>query len=1230
MRYLNKIIFINSAQTKYAEVNLDGNVHFIGGNNTGKSTLLRAILFFYNADTLGLGITKQKESYVDFYFKHSNSYIIYEVVREDGKFCVVSYKSQHKVCFRFFSGEYKQSYFINENGYVPDSWEGIAAQLDANKIFYTKRKIDEYKEYRDIIYGNNEGKKHEFRRYSILESKDYQQVPKTIQNVFLNSKMEAEFIKQIIILSLDNDVRIDLNQYAHHLNDFETQLTDIRKFKMPSTTAQAENIAKLYIAIHHLEREKIQIAKELAWAANENEQKEPQIAERLKTQQEKESVLNAKLSRIKELFDEKAKKINGDIRIQDENLKTAKRKNDEYEKKNINQIIEKVEKRADLERDKDGLENEKTLLSTQFADLETKYKALLDALENQMKDFLNGKNAEKNKINADFLLFKDNSAKSFNKQIADFREEYKTEIELAQSNREEKNKIVHDLEIKKEGIKYTRFFEKEIADLTRQIQELSNSLAQLPREKENLSKQIETIQKQWELDEQNLQKDVDRNKEKIDGQINDFEKQITEIESYIISSKDSLYGWLTENYPDWDKTIGKVIDEKNVLFNSSLNPKLATAVIAGNATQSYAKTLYGIEIDLSEIGKTVKTVSDYETEKLALTEQIKSLKKDIGELLIKLEEDKEKLKKKYQPKIREKKDDIRVNDFNFEQNKTKHADLTVKLNDFNNKAQTERANQLENIGIEIDKAVENAENAKTEVVRLEETQSKAIKTKEKERDKIIDAENARKNDLLIAVDAEIKAKSIEIEQQKEVIRTRKNKELSDKGADTKRLNEIEVKLQSVISDLQFIDDNRDLVAVYREDKRELFDKIADFKQEKQKLEKQLETENNKYEKQKSETSKELSDIKAIITDLENNLKSIKEDIESFTEFQNTDCYKSVVEYFGDIDKNLKSEKRVKNLIDEIKSIHYEKLHNRKDELRNTATDFLGKFSENNIFKFKKQIAEENALMSFAEMLSDFVEENKILRIEKEVNERFAWIVSTIGTETGNLLAQSDKIQTIVRKINSDFVERGAIGAGVIKKIELKIEDSKNEIVQLLLRIKKYNDENSMEFGVANLFSTDNQEKKNKEAVDLLKQFVKKINEMKRDIVSLSDSFELKFRIEENQNDTGWVEKLSNVGSEGTDTLIKAMLNIMLLNVFKESVSKRFKDFRLHCMMDEIGKLHTTNVRGILKFANDRNILLINGSPNENDALAFTHIYKLHKDENSTTRIKRLITQSTEK
>ncbi len=80
MRYLNKIILINSASVKYAEVNVDGNVHFIGTQGVGKSTLLRALLFFYNANQQRLGIPVGKKSFVEFYFPFQDSYIIYEVV----------------------------------------------------------------------------------------------------------------------------------------------------------------------------------------------------------------------------------------------------------------------------------------------------------------------------------------------------------------------------------------------------------------------------------------------------------------------------------------------------------------------------------------------------------------------------------------------------------------------------------------------------------------------------------------------------------------------------------------------------------------------------------------------------------------------------------------------------------------------------------------------------------------------------------------------------------------------------------------------------------------------------------------------------------------------------------------------------------------------------------------------------------------------------------------------
>ncbi|MDA8214901.1 MAG: ATP-binding protein, partial [Nitrospiraceae bacterium] len=156
-----------------------------------------------------------------------------------------------------------------------------------------------------------------------------------------------------------------------------------------------------------------------------------------------------------------------------------------------------------------------------------------------------------------------------------------------------------------------------------------------------------------------------------------------------------------------------------------------------------------------------------------------------------------------------------------------------------------------------------------------------------------------------------------------------------------------------------------------------------------------------------------------------------------------------------------------------------------------------------------------------------------------------------------------------------------------------------------------------------------QEAKNKKAVELLKQLVKEISDFKEKEITLSDSFELQFRIVENDNDTNWVEKLSNVGSDGTDVLVKAMINIMLLNVFKEGASKRFRDFRLHCMMDEIGKLHPNNVKGILEFANSRNILLINSSPTTYNATDYRYTYLLAKNTENVTTIKRLVKKGAE-
>jgi hypothetical protein len=1213
MRYLSKIIFINSAQIKYSEINLDGNVHFIGTQGVGKSTLLRAILFFYNADTLGLGIPKQKNSYTDYYFSNSNSYVVCEVTRGEGKFCVVSYKSQHKVCFRFFDGEYKREYFISENGNVPENWEGIAKRLDSAGVYYTRRKVDEHKEYRDILYGNHDGKRNELKRYSLMESRDYLHVPKTIQNVFLNSKMEAEFIKQTIIMSLENDIIIDLKQYSHHLTGFETQLADIRKFKMPGTLNQAGNISKLYIAITHLEKEIAGLAKELALAVERNARHEPEFQKDLERDLLIESDLKQKIEKISEAFKTKESKLKGDIRVLEENIKKAKILGEEYERKSIRDVIRRVEKKNQILTESKHFQGEKDLLFTRFAEIEQKYTVIIDNLKNQFNDFLNSKNSEKNNINANFLTAKDEISSSYSKQIAELNSEFSKQAEYIRNELDAKMQATTDLKIRREGLKHKQFFEQELAGSENEKRSAAAEIDRIKTENTRLNNEKDGLQRSWDFDAREATNETEREKEKHQKIIAEINSSIETITGYLEKSKDSFYGWLSANYPGWENSIGKVIDESSVLFNINLSPRLKST--EGN--------LFGVELDLESIDKNVRTLADYEKERSELIDKINLENKIISDLTLSLEKTEESLKRKYQPKIREKKEQLKTNEYLNQKAESKLSELSVTILNLKTRAEDEKKKMVDEINHAISEAVDAELTLKDKIQKNEENLRKQIKAREKEKAKEIEEKREQRERLISALDAEIQLKKGEIDSRIENITIQKTSELTEKGADTHRISEIEKQLTLLQNELEFIEQNSELVVRYRVHKEELFDRIGEFKNQKLISEKQFESESGKFLQQKNKLSEELETAKSRTSETEKKLESIRNDNETFEIFRISDLFKFIEEHLLTPTKE-GTNRTARQIIDEIKEIHYEKISRRYDDLKKTTNDFTGKFSNDNIFRFTRQLSDNRSYLDFAYMLNDFIEEKKMEKFEKEVNERFALIISTIGTETNNLVSRSGEIQKIIKKINDDFLEKNFVG--VIRKIELKIEDSKNEIVQLLISIRDFNETNILEFGAPNLFSSENQDKKNKEAVDLISQFAKKITEMKKDTISLSDSFELKFRIEENQNDTGWVEKLSNVGSDGTDVLVKAMVNIMLLNVFKEGASKKFRDFRLHCMMDEIGKLHPTNVRGILKFANDRNIWLINGSPIENDALAFTHIYKLDKDDKSITRVKRILTQ----
>ena len=348
MRYLNKIIFINSAHVPYAEIKLDGNVHFIGTQGVGKSTLLRAILFFYNVDKSKLGIKTQagQKGYDEFYLPHQNSYIIYEVCRETGKFFVMTFLSHGRTAFRIVDCAYDKRFFVEEDNSVRYEWGRISEQIGTR--VYKSNIIRGYEEFRDIIYGNTQQVAKELRRFSLMESSKYRQVPLTIQNIFLNQSLESRVIKDTIIDSMDfagDD--IDLNRYREEVKNFRQQYEDIWKWYKQEKNGKvkvkvdADAVIDRYTQYEYTRKIISELCGELNYALERDTQRLPLLAE-------KESGCNQELSRQKRLLGEENDKftkerdgLKGKEAVLDDFLEKVKVKRQHYEEIGINLIIEK-------------------------------------------------------------------------------------------------------------------------------------------------------------------------------------------------------------------------------------------------------------------------------------------------------------------------------------------------------------------------------------------------------------------------------------------------------------------------------------------------------------------------------------------------------------------------------------------------------------------------------------------------------------------------------------------------------------------------------------------------------------------------------------------------------------------------------------------------------------------------------------------------------------------------
>ena len=1214
MRALRKIIFVNSAHIRYAEVRLDGNVHFIGTQGVGKSTLLRAILFFYNADKLHLGIPKEMKTYDEFYLPHANSYIVYEVEHEHGPFCVLTFRSSGRACFRFIDAAYRKEWLVDNNGEVTAESKVIRERLGGASM---SKIIDRYEQYRDILYGNRQAVGKEFARFQLMESNRYQNIPRSIQNVFLNSRLDANFIKDIIIRSMsEEEANIDLGYYRRQVADFGQEYKDIScwyKLNQKGESivrTQAENVVNAYRYLLFMKQQIEELCGELKYAVRVSKERLPLVVKKIDEIIEEENRQKRLINEIQQKYDSEKTNLNQQQGVVNEDLKRLKERRDYYAAQKIEDLLKRYEQEQVLKIKLEESKARLTELTARFNDVTGKFKVLCQGVKNGLENYRLLQNNRiitlgQEKQKAEERMFNEHTEQRKNIEAA-FAEKLTVAYNAIDLLKNEKS----ELEKEMLKLKFSQPYKEETDALNKE----ANSLAFREKELNGLiaTTEAKINQLQTEYDKQEAEITAD-SKNKIDAKQQEMDEvaaKIAEIDALLNRTKGSLYEWLEENKRDWEQNIGKVVNEESVLYQTGLHPQ-----------KDDGTSLFGVKLDLIDLPFSVRKPAQLKEERDELELKLRSLQTDKKALTEQQEKLMNELKRRVAPKMRELREQKSYHETELRVIPQKQKALKLKQEDYAAKAQQEKEERAKLLNTRLQEVALRRTAADTNLDKIQAEKQKQLTAEDKRYQKAKD-ETIRLHEQRVAeIKADIKQQEKKAEEQLLLLQQQENEELRGRGADTRMVDECKNLIKATEDELKFIDDHRRIVFDFQRDRESLFNREDEFKAKKKLINDKLQQLNEKYNQRKQKHNEALASLGKELAERKDEKRLLDENLQKAENFAHDEtlCPPMLAEA-----KERQTLRTPGQAVEELTGIIVSRQKS-YDKLKEAVNLFKGNFTTKNTFNFRIELTLDDDYLDFANNLEDFLTYNKIEEFRRRTSERYVDILARVSKEMGDLTSHESKVDKIIHDINNDFRERNF--AGVIKLIALQPVPSADKMVLLMKRIKEFSDDNLYAMGELNLFSTTNRDEVNEKAVGYLLDFMKSlVDNPQRQLLTLSDLFLLQFRIVENDNDTGWVDKLSHVGSEGTDTLVKAMINIMLINVFKGKVSRKFGDFRIHCMMDEIGKLHPQNVKGILDFANARNILLINSSPTTYNVSDYRYTYLLDKDSKSQTVVHPLISQ----
>ncbi|MDE6027000.1 MAG: hypothetical protein K2G23_02885, partial [Muribaculaceae bacterium] len=451
----------------------------------------------------------------------------------DRPFCVIVCRQNSRAIYRFADGPFSKDWLIDENGIVTGDPVEVRRRVLKSGTDISNL-IVSYTDYRDIIYGNRHSKlQHSYDRYHLMHSVRYENLPRIITNVFLNERVDADFVKETIIQSLnEEEPTLRLKFYAERLKNLAEVFHDTRLWTQKNRKGEIEIMWKArrvidkgneILAGNTFIRE---LCGQLNFAFQDAERRIPGLKVDREEHYTRLGKLTEKSETLNKDHEKKREKITMDLGVVSDKIRYAEKIRRKYAELGIDEKIRLEEGKRSHESEKQHLLSRISLLEQKAGDVAARFDRLIEDLRRAHSSL---KREAEEKMVANQKELNENISqlrRNTDSELERLDDTYIRKEETASERKEALSNDMHKIDLRINETRHTPLYAEEIKNLERQLSELRQEEKDLIRIEETLAHQIEAVTNGIENDRLRIEEEFRPELSLIEREIEDIKSSL--------------------------------------------------------------------------------------------------------------------------------------------------------------------------------------------------------------------------------------------------------------------------------------------------------------------------------------------------------------------------------------------------------------------------------------------------------------------------------------------------------------------------------------------------------------------------------------------------------------------------------------------------------------------------------------------------------------------------------